>query len=73
MTFIKFSMQSMKARMYWLQDVLDNLGYDVPHNGKRDRLTVKSLMEFQKSHGITPNGVICERTYDELCNAIDNA
>lgn len=35
-------------------------------DGKRDRPTVRAVMDFQVKHGITPNGVICERTFSHL-------
>jgi len=57
----KFSVLSMNARLAWVQETLC-----VPVNCKRDKLTVKAITDFQKSNGITPNGIICKKTFDLL-------
>ena len=44
----------------------EDYGYDVEITCKRDKKTVKALMDFQKKHGINRNGVICENTFYEL-------
>lgn len=61
MSFVKFSMYPMVARISWIQEVLG-----VPITGKRDKATIKALTKFQKSNNITPNGVCDETTYDRL-------
>lgn len=67
MTFNRFNTYSMKARLSWVQKVLNLQGYNLSVNGKRDRETVKALTKFQKSHGLGGNAVVCEMTYNLLC------
>lgn len=64
--YVKFTSMSIKARMHLIQDRLIELGYNVEVTCKRDRQTVKALMDFQKINGITTNGIVCENTYNKL-------
>lgn len=57
---------STKGKMQWLQTALKLLGYDVDITLKRDKKTVKALGAFQKANDITPNGVVCETTFDSI-------
>lgn len=67
--YVKFNSMSIKARMHVLQDRLIELGYnEVNVTCKRDKKTIKALMDFQKKNDIVPNGVICENTYNKLFN-----
>lgn len=60
-------MLPMKARIVLLQNALISLGYKrVQVNGKRDKTTIKALMDVQKNNGITPNGVVCDKTFELL-------
>ena len=61
MDYIRFSNQSVKARMGWIQQVLN-----LPITYKKDKGTVKALVKFQKDHGLSGNGVVCEKTYELL-------
>lgn len=66
-TYVKFTSMSTKARIHEIQDRLIELGYDkVKVTCKRDKQTVKALTDFQAKNGITPNGTICENTYNKL-------
>ena len=66
MSFVKFNILSVKARMSLVQERLISLGYKCSVTGKRDKQTVKSIQDIQKKNDITPNGVICEKTYNAL-------
>lgn len=67
MTYNHYLSFPVKGRILWSQKRLSKLGYDkVPINGKRDRNTVKAMTDFQARHGITPNGVVDIRTFQEL-------
>lgn len=64
--FVKFQSLSMKAKMNKIQERLKSLGYDVDINCKRDKKTIKAIMKFQTENDITPNGVICEKTFNKM-------
>ena len=66
-TYSAYTCMPMKAKMSNLQRTLrDQYGYDLEITCKRDKKTIKALMDFQKKHGLTPNGHVCERTLYEL-------
>lgn len=65
-SYSTFSMMSMKGKMSTLQTNLIGMGYDVEVTCKRDKKTIKALTDFQKRNGLTPNGVICETTFELL-------
>ena len=68
-TFTRYSVLPAKARISMLQEKLIEHGYsDICASGKRDKPTVKALMDFQKKHDIIPNGVVCEETFKALNN-----
>lgn len=66
LSYMSYNMMSMKAKMSVIQKTLLELGYDIEITCIRDKKTVKALMDFQKKHGITPNGTVCEKTFYEL-------
>lgn len=66
MNFVKYNMYPMKVRIKMLQDKLIDLGYSVQSSGKRDKATIKALMDFQSRHNMTANGVVCEDTFNLL-------
>ena len=57
---------SVKARTGLVQKALIDKGYNVEISYKLDKQTKKAIKDFQKSHNITPNCVICSKTYDLL-------
>lgn len=61
MDYYRYNSYSVKARMSWVQKVLN-----IPVTAKRDKVTVKAIVKFQKENGLSPNGVVCERTYNLL-------
>lgn len=70
LTFSKYSCYSLKARVLWAQKVLQSLGYDkVILNGKREKAYIKAMIDFQKSHNLGSNAMVCEKTFNELYNA----
>lgn len=67
MIYSKYNSLSVKARIHMLQEKLISLGYtSVIINCKRDKTTVKALMDFQSKNGITPNGMVCMKTFEAL-------
>ena len=67
MKFYHYQSMPMKARISTLQKRLIDLGYDkVTVTGKQDKQTTKALTDFQKINGITPNGIVCEKTFIAL-------
>ena len=60
----------MKERLFIAQRALNNLNYPCDENGKRDRKTIEALKQLQKDNGITPNAVICQKTFDALYDGI---
>lgn len=66
MTYDKFNTLPLVAKMNLIQDILSDAGYVVGRRGKRDRQTAKAITQFQKENGLTPNGVICRKTYQAL-------
>ena len=67
MTYSKYNALSVKARIHILQEKLISLGYkSVIVSCKRDKVTVKALMDFQSKNGIVPNGVVCMKTFETL-------
>ena len=65
-SYIKFCSLSTKARMNAVQKILIDKGYDLCINNIRDKQTVKAITDLQRKNGISPNGVICERTFNLL-------
>jgi hypothetical protein len=67
MHFTRFQVLPTVAKFIYVQEKLVDMGYDnISVNGKRDKLTVKAIMDVQKRNGIIPNGVICERTFNVI-------
>lgn len=65
--YSKYLRLPVKARLVLLQKALVDKGYtNVSITGKRDRNTVKALSDLQKKNDLTPNGVVCEKTYSLL-------
>ena len=63
--YVKFSCQSMKARISWAQDKLIKLGYLQENESafaKRD----KAFIKFQADNGFTTNAEIHEKEFEIL-------
>lgn len=67
--YVKFSCQSMKARISWAQDKLIKLGYLQENESafaKRDKAFIKALKKFQADNGFTTNAEIHEKEFEIL-------
>ena len=61
LNYTRFSSKSMKARLGWVQKTLG-----IPVTYKRDKITVKAILKFQKENGLAGNGMICPQTFELL-------
>jgi peptidoglycan L-alanyl-D-glutamate endopeptidase CwlK len=49
-----------------LQKLLYNKGQHIPANGSFDELTKQAVINFQKQNGLTPDGIVGEKTWEAL-------
>lgn len=62
-----YQQSSYSDETYRVQIRLIELGYDPgPADGIRGRKTVEAIKEFQRDHGITPDGVVGQKTKNAL-------
>lgn len=68
MKYTHFLSLPVKARKHLVAEELRNTyNYDiVDSSSKRDKQFIKALTAFQASVGLTPNGVVCENTFNKL-------
>lgn len=69
LTYTKFSCQSMKARISWVQDRLLELNYlsvGESQPTKRDKAFIKAFKKFQADNGLTTNAEIHEVEFNIL-------
>lgn len=69
LTYNKFSCQSMKARISWVQDKLTELNYlsvGESQPTKRDKAFIKALKKFQADNGLTTNAEVHETEFNIL-------
>lgn len=67
LTFNAFSVMSIKARKALVIEALKNKGYELDENCRRkDAAYSRALSQFQRDNGLTPNGVVCEKTFNAL-------
>ena len=62
----KFKVGDQGAEIAEIQDMLVVLGYDVMPDGDFGIATAEAVKEFQKSNGLTPDGLIGPATYTAL-------
>lgn len=68
LTYNAFSVMPVKARKALVIDALKALGYELDESCRRkDAAYSRALSKFQKDNGLTPNGVVCEKTFVALC------
>lgn len=63
MDYYRFNSYPVKARMAWVQKILD-----IPVTGLRDKATIKALSKFQKENSLAGNAVVDEETFRLLYN-----
>lgn len=61
MDYYRFNSYPVKARMAWVQKILE-----LQITGQRDKATIKALSKFQKEHGLSGNAIINEETFNLL-------
>lgn len=68
MKYTHFLSLPVKARKQLVSEELrNNYSYVIDQtSNKRDKQYIKALTAFQASVGLTPNGVICEATFNKL-------
>ena len=69
LTYTKFSCQSMKARISWIQEKLIALNYlqeGVSSPARRDKPFIKAFKQFQADNGLTTNAEIHEAEFNIL-------
>ena len=68
-TYNKFSCQSKKARISWVQEQLIKLNYlseGESSPAKRDKPFIKAVKKFQSDNGLTTNAEINETEFELL-------
>lgn len=69
LTYAKFSCQSTKARISWVQEQLIKLNYlneGESSLAKRDKPFIKAVKKFQADNGLTTNAEIHETEFELL-------
>lgn len=67
LTYNAFLSMSVKVRKALVIGALKDKGYSLDEKCRRaDQAYSRALSRFQKDNGITPNGVVCERTFNAL-------
>ena len=63
MDYYRFNSYPVKARMAWIQKVLE-----LQITGQRDKATIKALSKFQRDNGLAGNAIVNEETFNLLYN-----
>jgi len=66
LTFVRFNSYPVKVRISMVETKLNELGYVCNTNGKRDRQYIEALKKFQSDNGLSPNAVVCIKTFETL-------
>lgn len=61
MDYYRFNSYPVKARMAWVQKVLN-----IPVTYKRDKITIKALSKFQRDNNLAGNAMVDEVTFNLL-------
>lgn len=73
LSYTKYLSLPVKVRLQLVQRSLIDNGYqNVSITGKRDKNTIKALLDFQRNNDINPNAVVCEATYSLLDIRLEN-
>ena len=69
----QYKERSEGETVYWVQRTLKDLGYYTTRcTGKMLARTVKAVKEFQRDHGLRPNGGVTQETVDKMAEAAKN-
>lgn len=61
MDYHRFNSYPVKARMAWIQKILN-----IPVTYQRDKTTIKALSKFQKDNNLAGNAIVDELTFNLL-------